>query len=57
MSKFKIQLNYNASYVTEVDAKDEGEAYETARNKAEEADLKEFVICGERESQVLSRGD
>jgi hypothetical protein len=57
MGKFKIQLNYNASYVTEVDAKDEGEAYEKARNKAEEADLKEFVICGERESQVLSRGD
>ena len=57
MGKFKIQLNYNASYVTEVDAKDEGEAYEKARNIAEEADLKEFVICGERESQVLSRGD
>ena len=57
MGTFKIQLNYNASYVTEVDAKDEGEAYEKARNKAEEADLKEFVICGERESQVLSRGD
>lgn len=57
MSKFKIQLNYNASYVTEVDAKDEGEAYEKARNNAEEADVKEFVICGERESQILSRGD
>jgi len=57
MSKFKIQLNYNASYVTEVDAKDEGEAYDKARNMAEEADIKEFVICGERESQILSRGD
>jgi hypothetical protein len=57
MNKFKIQLNYNASYVTEVDAKDEGEAYDKARNMAEEADIKEFVICGERESQILSRGD
>lgn len=57
MSKFKIQLNYNASYVTEVDAKDEGEGYDKARNMAEEADIKEFVICGERESQILSRGD
>lgn len=57
MSKFKIQLNYNASYVTEVDAKDEGEAYDKARNMAEEADIKEFVICGERESQILNRGD
>lgn len=57
MGKFKIQLNYNASYITEVDAKDEGEAYDKARNRAEEADIKEFVICGERESQVLSRED
>jgi hypothetical protein len=57
MGKFKVQLNYNASYVTEVDAKDEGEAYDKARNRAEEADIKEFVICGERESQILSRGD
>jgi hypothetical protein len=57
MAKFRIQLNYNASYVTEVDAKDEGEALDKARNRAEEADVKEFVICGERESQILSRGD
>jgi hypothetical protein len=57
MGKFKIQLNYNASYVTEVDAKDEGEAYDKARNRAEEADIKEFVICGERESLILSRED
>lgn len=57
MANFKIQLNYNASYITEVDAKDEGEAYDKARNRAEEADIKEFVICGEGESQILSRGD
>ena len=57
MAKFTIQCNFNASYTTEVDAKDEGEAYDKARNMAEEADIKEFVICGERESQILSRGD
>jgi hypothetical protein len=57
MSKFTIQCNYNASIVDEVDAKDEGEALDKARNKAEEADIKEYVICGERESQILSRGD
>jgi hypothetical protein len=57
MSKFTIQCNYNASIVVEVDAKDEGEALDKARNKAEEADIKEYVICGERESQILSRGD
>lgn len=55
MNKFKIQLNYNASYTTEVEAKDEGEALDKARNMAEEADLKEYVICGERESQILNR--
>ena len=55
MSKFKIQLNYNASYTTEVEAKDEGEALDKARNMAEEADLKEYVICGERESLILNR--
>ena len=57
MAKFKVQCNFNASIVVEVDAKDEGEALDKARNKAEEADIKEYVICGERESQILSRGD
>ena len=57
MSKYKIQCNYTASIVVEVDAKDEGEALDMARNKAEEADIKQFTICGERESQILYRGD
>ena len=55
MGKYTIQCNFNASYTTEVDAKDEGEALEKARNRAEEEDLKEIVICGERESQILNR--
>ena len=55
MSKFKIQLNYNASYTTEVEAKDEGEALEKGRNIAEEADIKHFTICGEREAQIVGR--
>ena len=53
--KFKVQCNFNASYTTEVEAKDEGEALDKARDRAEEADLKEFVICGERESLILNR--
>ena len=28
-----------------------------ARDKAEEADIKQYTICGERESQILGRGD
>ena len=55
MGKYKIQYNFNASIVVEVDAKDEGEALEKGRNIAEEADVKQFVIHGEREAQILYR--
>ena len=55
MAKYKIQYNYNASIVVEVDAKDEGDALEKGRNIAEEADIKQFTICGEREAQIVGR--
>lgn len=55
MSKYKIQYNYLASIVVEVDGKDEGEALEKGRNIAEEADIKQFTICGEREAQIVGR--
>lgn len=50
---YTIQMNYNAAITVDVDAKDEGEALSKARELAEEADIKEFSICGERESQIL----
>ena len=53
MRKYTIQLNYNASIIVDVAGNDEGEALDNARNLAEEADIKEFTICGERESQIL----
>lgn len=57
MRKYTIQLNYNASIIVDVNVEDgqdaEGRALDAARNIAEEADIKEFTICGERESQVL----
>lgn len=53
MRKYTIQLNYNASIVVEVNANDEGEALDKARDKAEDADIKQFTIGGERESQIL----
>ncbi len=53
MKKYTIQLNYNASIVVEVNANDEGEALDKARDKAEDADIKQFTICGERESQII----
>jgi len=55
MGKYKIQFNYTASIIVDVDAKDEGEALDKGRNIAEEADIKQFVICGEREAQILGR--
>lgn len=55
MSKYKIQYNYNASIIVDVEAKDEGEALEKGRNIAEESDVKQFTICGEREAQIIGR--
>ena len=55
MGRYTIQYNFNASIVVDVDAKDEGEALEKGRNIAEEADIKQFTICGERESQIIGR--
>ena len=55
MRKYTIQLNYNASIVVDVSANDEGEALDKARTKAEDADIRQFTICGERESQILNQ--
>lgn len=54
MAKYTIQLNYVATIEVEVEANDEGEALDKARDVAEEADMAEFVLTSERESQVLS---
>ena len=48
MRKFQIQLNYNASIVVDVEAEDEGEALDKARDLAEDADNRQFTIHGER---------
>jgi hypothetical protein len=55
MGKYTIKYNFNASIVVDVEAKDEGEALEKGRNIAEEADIKQFTICGEREAQIVGR--
>jgi hypothetical protein len=60
MKKYTIQLNYNASIVVDVEVENtpnaEGEALEKARNIAEDADIREFTIGSERESQILRQG-
>jgi len=54
--KYTVQLNYNASIIVETTGNDEGEALENARNIAEDADIREFTIGNERESQILRQG-
>jgi hypothetical protein len=58
---YSVKLNYNASIVVDVEVEAEqdspdmeGKALEMARNYAEEADISEFTIGGERESQILA---
>jgi hypothetical protein len=50
-------MNYNAAYtaVVEGDFKDEGEALDAARKKAEDADMNEFTLTSEESSQILER--
>lgn len=58
--KYTIQLNYNASIIVDVEVENtpnaEGDALEMARNIAEDADIREFTIGAERESQILRQG-
>jgi hypothetical protein len=58
--KYTIQLNYNASIIVDVEVENtpnaEGDALEKARNIAEDADIREFTIGSERESQILRQG-
>ena len=53
MRKYTIQMNYNASIIVEVLANDEGEALNKARDKAEDADIRQFTIGSENESRIL----
>lgn len=53
MTKYTIQMNYNASIVVEVMANDEGQALDLARDKAEDADIRQFTIGNESESRIL----
>ena len=55
MSKYTIKLNMTASYIAVVEGnfRNEGDAFEAARNQMEEADPKEFVIGDEQACQIL----
>ena len=51
--RYKIQCNYNAFIIVDVEANDEGEALDKARNYAEDADIRQFNIGEEKESRIL----
>ena len=54
MQNYTIELTYTANIIKTVEANDEGEALEKARDLAEESDMNEFVIVEERESRILN---
>lgn len=54
MSVYEIELNYNAKIIQVVEAENEGEALDKARDLSEEADRSDFIICDERESRILN---
>jgi hypothetical protein len=58
--KYTVQLNYKASIIVDVEVENspnaEGDALEKARNVAEDADIREFTIGNELESQILRQG-
>lgn len=57
MARYVINMNYVATYtaVVEGDFKDEGESLDAARRKAEDADINEFSLNQELESQIIER--
>lgn len=53
MGTYTIELKYIATITETVEANDEGEALDKARNLAEEADMEDFTIIEELESQMV----
>ncbi len=53
MSRFTIEMSYIATITAVVEAENEGEALDKARDVAEEADINEFNIGEEREARVV----
>lgn len=56
MGKYNVTLHYDAHYSVTVEANDEGEAYEKARNLAENADMNEFILGIEHETSCEGVG-
>lgn len=54
MANYTIQLNYMASIIVDVEAKDEGEALGKAREMAEDADMEQFSLGEEKNTMIIN---
>ena len=55
MSLYTIELNYNARITRTIEANDEGEALEKARQLAEDADMNEYTLTEEKTSRIINQ--
>ena len=56
MGVFNVTLNFNASFTTTVEANDEGEALDKARDQAYEADMNQYILGIEKETECRQIG-
>ena len=57
MRKYLIEQTYTVKINQLVEAEDEGEALDKARNLTEEADMENFTIDKELESRIINQYD
>lgn len=54
MAQYTIEINYRVTTTQVVEARDEGEALDKARDLADETDLSDMLISEELESKVVN---
>lgn len=54
MARYTVELNYDAKITVEVFADNEGDALDRARDKAEDADIRQFTIANEGISRIIN---
>lgn len=54
MAQYTIEINYRVTTTQVVEARDEGEALDKARDLADETDLSDMLIAEELESKVVN---
>lgn len=57
MAIYTVELNYTTAITVEVEANDEGEALQNARDIAEQAPMSSFSIIEENRSRIINIAD